>query len=482
MERFYGPAHSNYHDLMPLPAEIFDPAWQAKAQGTTFRDSTGGRLYVGAISNYGDLQNDAQYRTVLAQQYNLQTAENECKWAATEPNANQFTYTQCDYCWNYARTNATSVFRGHNLCWGQGNPSWVLAVTNVQQLESYLQGHVQNLIQHYGTGPYCWDVVNEAITDDNSASNIYKAAPPWYPAISNYVNLTFQYARQASGTQKLFYNDYGGEGAGTKSDRIYNMVRSMKQGGVPIDGVGLQMHVSTSYYPSPTDVGNNIKRLVALGLEVHITEMDVACPNTGQYNVQAQIYGSMLQTCLSIPGCKSFQSWGFTDKYTWLGTSQHPLPFDENYGWKPAANTILSTLNAYGGINVQLWTCNGKPEQQWTIGSDGELMTQADGWCLDIQLSGNANQTNAWTYPCGSQHTNVQNQKWKVPAQGTRDEIVSYASGKCLQVVKDSHGRGGNVQIAECNGQANQMWMMRGNVITNEYAPRLCLDAGSWKD
>jgi endo-1,4-beta-xylanase len=488
MEKFYGPAHSNYHDLMPLPKEIYDPIWLAKmrAQGTTFRTSTGGRLYVGAISNYGDLHNgDTQYASVLGTQYNLNTAENECKWAATEPQNDDFTFTQCDYASDLAK-NTTSVFRGHNLCWGSGNPSWILnGGYSAAQLETYLQRHATTLIQHYNgttkTAAYCWDVVNEAVTDDSSATNIYKTAPPWYPAIPNYVNLTFQYARAASASAKLFYNDYGGEGAGTKSDRIYNMVRSMKSGGIPIDGVGLQMHVSTSYYPSPTDVGNNIKRLTALGLEVHITEMDVKCTGSSQYDLQAQIYGSLLSTCLSIPGCKNFQSWGFTDKYTWLGTSAHPLPFDENYGWKPAANTILATLNAYGGINVQVWNCNGQSEQQWSIGTDGELMTLSDGWCLDIQLSGKANQTNAWTYPCGSEHTKLENQKWKLPLPSTRGEIISLASKKCLEVVKDSPGRGANVQIAECNGQPNQVWVMRGNVITNEHS-MLCLDAGSWKD
>jgi len=324
-------------------------------------------------------------------------------------------------------------------------------------------------------------VVNEAV-DDSGGSNVFKNAPPWYPAIPNYVNLTFQYARQASSSMKLFYNDYGGEGAGTKSDKIYNMVRGMKQGGIPIDGVGLQMHVSTSYYPSPTDVGNNIKRLTALGLEVHITEMDVSCSGSSQYATQAQIYGNMLQTCLGIPGCKSFQSWGMTDKYSWLGTSQHPLPFDENYNWKPAANTILSVLNAYGGLNAQVWTCNGKPEQQWSIGLKGELTTKSDGWCLDIQLSGNANQTNAWTYPCGSEHTNVLNQNWKVPPPSTRGEIILVSIGKCLAVVQSDTPKGANVQIANCNGQSNQLWMMHnGGKITSEHSG-LCLDAGSWND
>jgi len=262
--------------------------------------------------------------------------------------------------------------------------------------------------------------------------------------------------------------------------KVYNMVRSMKQGGIPIDGVGLQMHVSTGYYPNANDLGNNIKRLVALGLEVHITEMDVSCSGSSEFNTQAQIYGTVLTTCLSIPGCKSYQSWGMTDKYSWLGTAKHPLPFDENYNWKPAANTILSVLNAYGGVNVQAWTCNGKPEQQWSIGATGELTTQSDNWCLDIQLSGSMNQTNAWTYPCGSQHTNILNQKWKVPSPSSKGQIISTNTNKCLELV--GSGRGENVRIATCNGLAKQLWMVHEDGhITSQYSG-LCLDAGSWKD
>lgn len=57
-----------------------------------------------------------------------------------------------------------------------------------------------------------------------------------------------------------------------KSDRVYDMVASMKAGGLPIAGVGLQMHISVDAYPSPASVAANIKRLGDLGIEVHITE------------------------------------------------------------------------------------------------------------------------------------------------------------------------------------------------------------------
>jgi len=327
--------------------------WKAKLQdGTmaeTLREAANGRIFVGAISSTSPLQNDATYKSLLSAQYSLQTSENDCKWAATQPAQNQFSWTGCDAASDFAYTNSSkAVFRGHNLCWGQYNPSWLLNGNfSADQLKSILQNHIVQCIHRYnGTTKnraYCWDVVNEAISDNSNET--YKAAPPWYPAISDYVDEAFQFARGADSTMKLFYNDYGGEGSGTKSDKIYNMVKSMKSRGIPIDGVGLQMHVSTDYYPSPTDVQTNMNRLVALGLEVQITEMDVKDPSQ-DFNKQANIYNAMLTACLNVKGCTSLQSWGFTDRYTWLGSNNYPLPFDYNYNPKAAVNVMIQTLTA----------------------------------------------------------------------------------------------------------------------------------------
>ena len=63
------------------------------------------------------------------------------------------------------------------------------------------------------------------------------------------------------------------------------MVKGFLAAGVPIDGVGLQMHISVDAFPSKADVSANMARLVALGLEVHITEMDVRCAPDAQGNI-----------------------------------------------------------------------------------------------------------------------------------------------------------------------------------------------------
>ena len=80
----------------------------------------------------------------------------------------------------------------------------------------------------------------------------------------------------------------------------------------------------------------------AARLQVHITEMDVRCSNCtdAKREVQARVYASMLAACLSVPACRSFETWGFTDRYTWLGSDTEPLPFDTNYQPKLAVQQV----------------------------------------------------------------------------------------------------------------------------------------------
>jgi len=306
--------------------------------------------FVGSCSNAGYLtSSDANYSIILGQQYSIVTPENEMKWSATEPSRGQFTFSQGDTIVRYAKKTNQTV-RGHNLCWGVDNPTWLTSGGfSGTQLQSILQNHINNVVDHYKGELYSWDVVNEAVSDSPNP-NSYLKTNVWYPAVPNYVDLAFQWARAADPKTKLFYNDYGAEGSGAKSDAVYNMLQSMKQRGIPIDGVGLQYHVSLGYTPNINDVTNNIKRLIALGLEVQITEMDVSF-NGGNGNEntelqqQAAIYGQVLDVCLQFPKCTAFVSWGFTDKYTWLGSNEQPLPFNANYQPKPAFNTLVSNLS-----------------------------------------------------------------------------------------------------------------------------------------
>ena len=305
-------------------------------------DSTINRLYIGYLNN------DVTYAKIGAEQYNLVTAENGCKWSATEPQENKFDFTQCDYIYYFAKNNSM-IFRGHNLCWGVYNPNWLTqGGFSPDQLKQILQNHITTVMQHYSeNNAYSWDVVNEAVSDSPSPGNIYKTNV-WYPAIPDYVDLAFQYAKQANPDTKLFYNDYNilmdSTWMKTKSDTVYQMIKNMTSKGIKVDGIGFQAHVKASMYPLNYDsIVSNFQRFADLGLEIHVTEMDVSDPQNDQ-TLQANMYNTVLRACRAVKSCKSFETWGYTDKYTWLGESNHPLPFDQNEQPKQAAYTIEAEL------------------------------------------------------------------------------------------------------------------------------------------
>ncbi len=113
------------------------------------------------------------------------------------------------------------------------------------------------------------------------------------------------------------------------------------------------MHIDASRYPDPAQIAANIKRLNALGLQVHITELDIpdynAANNPQTAQNQAQVYQKMLAACLNAKACTAFILWGFTDRYTWITSYKKkpgtlPLIFDENYQPKPAYTALLNEL------------------------------------------------------------------------------------------------------------------------------------------
>ena len=312
-----------------------------------------------------------RYRRTHSEQYSLSTVGNGCKWQATHRSSIGLNLTSCVAAKRYA-DSVGQKFRGHNLCWGNDNPEWLLDAgrQNPAQLQVILQEHIkgvmQGVAQQTGSAPLAWDVVNEACANNIAANgSFFKHVEPW-SALPHYVDVAFYAARAADPTNatQLFYNDFGAEEAGSdKSETVFKMVSSMLARGVPLDGVGLQMHKSIGESaPSEAKVSTNIQRLGNLGLKVHITEMDVKCPDpcgAESQQAQAEIYASMLRACLANAGvCTSFESWGFTDAVTWLKGSRcatkdcHPLPFDERYLPKPAAAAMLRVLQEHAATHT----------------------------------------------------------------------------------------------------------------------------------
>jgi len=306
------------------------------------------------------LFSEPAYAETLAREYDMIEAEDAMKWRALRPNQASFDFHSGDEIVAFAKAHGMKV-RGHNLLWSQYNPLWLTqGQFTPAQLFDLLHEHITTVMKHYTGDVFAWDVVNEALNEKGEARDSI-----WYnrPGIglagkgTAYVEQAFRWAREADPQALLFYNEAGGEGMNRKSDAVYEMVKSLKKKGVPIDGVGLQLHIGRLDYDVST-VASNIKRLTKLGLQVHITELDVSLPVDAQGNLidqadlerQAQIYRGIVRACLQNAGCTAIQTWGLTDKYSWIGSfTQHTrgwaLPFDRAYQPKPAYAALLSELD-----------------------------------------------------------------------------------------------------------------------------------------
>lgn len=306
------------------------------------------------------LFSEAAYTQTLAREFNMVEPENAMKWWAVRRTAGAFDFREGDAVVEFARVHGMKV-RGHCLVWDHDNPEWfVQGHFTPPELSRLLHEHITTVMQHYAGKVFAWDVVNEALDEKGEAK-----ASPWYnqPGIglagkgTAYVEQAFRWAHEADPQALLFYNENGGEGMNRKSDAIYSMLKDFKSRGVPIHGIGLQMHVSQPEV-DVAPIAANLARLTALGLQVHITELDVSLPvdstgiaKTDDVQRQAEVYRNIARVCLQTPGCTAIQTWGFTDKYSWIGSYSHgtrgaALLFDRAYKPKPAYEAVLQELAA----------------------------------------------------------------------------------------------------------------------------------------
>jgi endo-1,4-beta-xylanase len=335
---------------------LFSPGTQgATRTGSALRDlAAPSGLLIGAAVDPSFFPN-ATYVQALGREFNFIVPENDLKFAETEPAAHQFSFCLGDQILSYAIANDMKM-RGHNLVWGEDLPDWLTGGNYTStDASAILLEHINNVVGHYKGKLVDWDVVNEAVSDSPpySLNAIY-----WLNQLgSGYLDQAFQWAHAADPNAKLFYNDYGGEGLGGKSDAIYNLVKGMLSRGVPINGVGLESHFELTGTPSEADISANMARLAALGLEVHVSEMDVRLMVDSNGNAsaadlasQATLYQNVFAACQANSNCTAFLTWGVGDPDSWI-PSAYPgfgagLMLDANYQPRPAYNSVGAQLRS----------------------------------------------------------------------------------------------------------------------------------------
>lgn len=310
--------------------------------------------YIGTAVNMDALSADPTYRSLTQTEFSSVTAENVMKWGEYEQVRGEPNWAPADRLIRFAKRNNQSVY-GHTILWHNQLPSWLTGgVANGSidkaELKRILRSHVFELVGRYRGKVRAWDVVNEIFNDDGDATTPATwRSTIWYDAFGpEYVEWVLRWARQADSKVELYLNDYNNENFNGKALAYYNLAKELKRKRVPLDGIGVQGHLSLKYgHPAAGEIKAVLQRYASLGLEIAFTEVDIRMPMTvggeptpEQVTESTRRWRDVIDACLAVRACNTFTVWGHTDKYSWIpgwfGDEDWGTPFTRAYEAKPA--------------------------------------------------------------------------------------------------------------------------------------------------
>jgi endo-1,4-beta-xylanase len=345
--------------LLALSATMIAAIDAQKDSGKGLKDYYKKYFPIGVAVAPNNLKGDeAQF---ILQQFNSITPENAMKMGPIHPEENRYYWNDADSIVEFAQKNGLRV-RGHNLCWHNQTPRWLFkdssgnSVTKEVLLQR-LKDHITTVVNRYRGKIYAWDVVNEAIADDSAH---YLRNSMWYQICAeDFIAKAFEYAHAADPNALLFYNDYN-EINVFKRDKIYRLVKGLKDAGVPIHGIGLQGHWAINE-PSNKQLDSTIKKFADLGLKVQITELDISVYpkehnarerkpadadttfTSEKEKKQIEVYKMCFEVFRKYRKILSGVTfWNVSDRHSWLdnfpvrGRKDYPLLFDSDLKPKKA--------------------------------------------------------------------------------------------------------------------------------------------------
>jgi endo-1,4-beta-xylanase len=237
-----------------------------------------------------------KYRDVVSQLFNQAVFENDMKWQALydgiSPDLDKAVAWLLDH---HIR------IRGHNLVW----PSWKWAPADLQnykndpvRLRQKVADHITKVVTHFKGKCFEWDVVNEPYSNHDILDILgHGVMNDWY-----------KLAREADPSCKLYINDFGILGTDTAHENaFYEIVKSMRTLGGPVDGIGIQSHFG-EVLPGPERILATFDRFAALGLPIESTEVSF---NLDDQQLQADYMRDYMIACFSHPDIRGVMLWGF---------------------------------------------------------------------------------------------------------------------------------------------------------------------------
>ena len=350
----------------------------------TLKDALDGLFYVGAALNTFQVDGaDVKADSLVKKQFNSIVAENCMKSMNIQPQRGVFTFDDADKFIAYGEENYIQIIV-HILIWHSQAPRWLFVDDEgkdvaPEELATRMREHIFALVGRYKGRVHGWDVVNEAINDDGTFRN-----SKFYQILGeDYIRLAFEYAHEADPDAELYYNDYS-MNKPEKRNGVVNMVKSLQQQGIKIDGIGMQ-----GYYllaePTVEQIEESVVAFAGLGVKVMFTELDITVlpwPDMGvsaevslshEFQAEFNPYADGITPEASDALNQRFTDlfdlfikhsdkisrvtlWGVADQHSWRnnwpirGRTDYPLLFDRNYDSKPAVDKIIEAAIAHKAL------------------------------------------------------------------------------------------------------------------------------------
>ena len=310
----------------------------------------------GAAVRSDVLASDLPYRNAVIANCQMVVPESELKWLELRPTPNEYRFEKADAIIDFARQNAIEV-RGHTLAWYGALPPWTEAIATHAEAERELTDHIETVVSRYRGAIPSWDVINEPLVDwPENASSLRPSI--WARRIGpDYLRLALEAAAAADPDARLVLNEYDIEFTGprfaARRKALIQLLRSLRDRGVPLHAVGLQAHLFADRTIDRDGLQALLAEIKALKLEVWVTELDVIdyeLPGRiGERDTMvAGVASRFLDAVCEVVRPKAILTWGLSDRYTWVpiyfkrrdGMPNRPLPLDAELKRKPLFDVI----------------------------------------------------------------------------------------------------------------------------------------------
>lgn len=344
------------------PTRPAAPATSATSSETLRQAGQRRGVKVGAAVSSDQVLRDPAFRAALLRDCALIVPEWEMKWTTVRRTPQAPDFTGVDHLAAFARGNGLGM-RGHPLVWHAAMPDWALQALRAGQADTMLTNHIRLLGGRYAGHVNSWDVVNEAVRpEDGQPAGLRDT--PWLRALGpGYIEKAFVLAHATDPSARLVYNDYNIEYEPAKADAILNLVKKLKDQGVPLHAVGLQSHLWASRRRLNLPVLSRFCRALAQeGLSIQITELDVRetdfdLPVDERDKRAADVVDVYLDTVFAEAVPTELVFWGLSDRYSWLSKPQfnpenprgllnRGLPYDADLRAKPMWHTVLKKIQS----------------------------------------------------------------------------------------------------------------------------------------